>query len=419
MKTDTILLRAHALMAVYTKAAGVYACVYDHNYKSTAKISEEKLKRGDFCLSCSKQKKCAEAVSGTEGFPGDPCGDIHENAVNECHRLGALHNYCCPFGLMFWASPIYFNGHFIGALMGGGLIKEEKRKIKGLGELMNTCAKSLSSQSENMTMKSRAKQQSDLLAKIEELKIQFPQGITSPEYPLDKEQKLQEALHLGDSETAKQILNEILAVLLFSYPNQFKCIQFKAIELVVLLSRLGINSAFTLKTMLENDSQYLFSIQKTKNIEELTEALYQIVDDLAGQMQCFQGLRHAAALKKADNFILENFTRKISLEEIAKASGFSAPYFSTIFKEEMGENLSRYLNRLRVEKAAKLLKDTNQSLSKIARVCGYEDQSWFSKIFKTYAGMSPGKYRSQKEKLLPKIQDIGYRRKKVCRGQIG
>jgi AraC-like DNA-binding protein len=48
-----------------------------------------------------------------------------------------------------------------------------------------------------------------------------------------------------------------------------------------------------------------------------------------------------------------------------------------------------------VEKAAAMLMGTKLSLSEIAGSCGFEDQSWFSKIFKHYSGVSPGKYRGQ------------------------
>jgi AraC-like DNA-binding protein len=102
---------------------------------------------------------------------------------------------------------------------------------------------------------------------------------------------------------------------------------------------------------------------------------------------------HASALRKAERFIWENYTRKTSLQEIAATAGLSAPYFSTIFKEEMGENLSTYLNRLRVRKARHMLAETDLTLSEIASSCGFEDQSWFSKIFKSFTGISPGKYR--------------------------
>jgi transcriptional regulator GlxA family with amidase domain len=61
----------------------------------------------------------------------------------------------------------------------------------------------------------------------------------------------------------------------------------------------------------------------------------------------------------------------------------------------MGIHLSHYLNRLRVAKAAAKLVDTGHPISRIAETCGFEDQSWFSKVFKSHTGMSPGRYREQ------------------------
>jgi transcriptional regulator GlxA family with amidase domain len=74
----------------------------------------------------------------------------------------------------------------------------------------------------------------------------------------------------------------------------------------------------------------------------------------------------------------------------------------------MGENFSSYLNRLRVKKASALLTGTNLSLSRIAASCGFKDQSWFSKIFKHYAGICPGKYRSQGGKITSKIPETRF-----------
>ena len=71
----------------------------------------------------------------------------------------------------------------------------------------------------------------------------------------------------------------------------------------------------------------------------------------------------------------------------------------------MGENLSKYLNRLRVEKASRLLLETDMSLSEIAACCCFEDQSWFSKKFKAYTGISPGKYRNQGGGIIGNIGD--------------
>jgi AraC-like DNA-binding protein len=172
-------------------------------------------------------------------------------------------------------------------------------------------------------------------------------------------------------------------------------------ELVVLFSRAAMKPRLASQgsaspydaAMLDANNRYFRCIQEAKNREELTDMLHIIVERMSAQIFSFQGMCHASALRKAERFIWENYTRKISLQEISAAAGLSAPYFSTIFKEEMGENLSSYLNRLRVEKARHMLAETDLTLSEIASACGFEDQSWFSKIFKSFTGISPGKYR--------------------------
>jgi AraC-like DNA-binding protein len=82
----------------------------------------------------------------------------------------------------------------------------------------------------------------------------------------------------------------------------------------------------------------------------------------------------------------------------------------------MGENLSSYLNRLRIEKASHMLLDTDLSLSDIAGSCGFEDQSWFSKTFKAFTGVSPGKYRSRNGSIINEISEDNF--SADCRNNI-
>jgi len=435
-KTSPILLRAHALMKVYARATSAHICINDHNYIPISEMTEEMLGEKNACLFCIRYRSNIEAKN-LQDLSANPCKEMHINAIKESYRFGGSYTYICPLGFMFWTSPIYLNEQFAGAVMGSGFLgtddgetrskmydmcggavgeaelkrildrfpRGDAKKIKAMTELMLLCAQSLSIGSEgcHAAMKRRLEQQTKLSIKIEELKNQYPPDVKQPEYPLYKEQELFEALLWGNIELGKEILNEILTILFFTNPDQFKNIQYRAIELAVLLLRMETRVDFSAKSVLEINNRYIKTIQEATTIEDLTDAMYRIVDDLAGQISSFQGIHHASALRKAELYIVENFTRKISLEEIAGAAGFSAPYFSTIFKEEMGENLSSYLNRLRVGKASYLLTETNLSLSKIARACGFEDQSWFSKIFKQYNSISPGKYRNQEGKKLSKI----------------
>jgi AraC-like DNA-binding protein len=350
--------------------------------------------------------------------------------MEEAQKAGGACIYMCEMGFMFWSSPFFSNGRLQGALVAGGILGTEKayenirtmmrelvseedaeqflagiparsyEEIKALVQLLQFCAEQISRGKDDYTemVSRRAEQESLHSNQIHLVKNKSTHVSYEPGYSLDKERMLFAALRRGDSDTGGKILNELLEPLYVSNPDNFSFMQNRAIELVVLLSRAAVMPDHSKdENILETNNRYLLRIQEARSLEELTDILHLIVERMSTQIFSFQGVRHASALRKAERFIWENYTRKISLQEIAGASGLSAPYFSSIFKEEMGENLSSYLNRLRTEKAAALLIESDLSLLEIAGDCGFEDQSWFSKIFKSYTGVSPGKFREQGE----------------------
>jgi AraC-like DNA-binding protein/ligand-binding sensor protein len=429
-ETDPLLILAWKVLSAYAKATGTIVCVLDQDFLPIPEIVDDVIGETNTCIHyCLKFSGGNTRINRISDMRNTHCNMMHINAIKEAHRFGGSYIYMCELGFMFWTSPIYSNGRLIGALMGSGFIgidlqealdamrmmsgesvcdqelktrlaifpKGESEQIKSLAEVLQICAEYLSTGTgdyrDTLRWRTDSQPESNVLGDIQK-NIRQPRRPAAG-YPLDKERMLLAALRRGDNEAGKRILNELLSLLFYSNPDQFKFIQFRAIELVVLLSRAAINSGNTEDAMIETNNRYLRRIQEAKNIEELTDVLHISVERMAGQIFSFQGVRHASALRKAERFIWENYTRKISLQEIAAASGLSAPYFSTIFKEEMGENLSSYLNRLRVEKASHMLTETDLTLSEIAVACGFEDQSWFSKIFKNYIGISPGRYRGQ------------------------
>jgi AraC-like DNA-binding protein/ligand-binding sensor protein len=441
-KTARVLLKALDVLHTYTSATGSTGCVLDQNYLPIAEMMPEIIDERNICLFCIKYRSRAAKPKSPRDFSSSPCNTIHTNAVQKACHYGGSYTYICDLGFMFWTSPIFREGRFSGALLGSGFLgiepeetlrammtmsegavqeetireslacfsRADSGRIKALAELFLTCAQSLSEAGKDYheTLRRRATQQSVIAGQIALLREQHPEGGPLPGYPLDKERMLLTALRRGDSEAGKKALDELLGVLFYANPDHFNYIRFRAIELVVLLSRIAIAPGSGDTVLLETNNRYLKQIQEVENVAELTDALHSIVETLAERIFSFQGVRHAAALQKAERYIHENFTRKISLNEIAEISGLSAPYFSTIFREEMGENLSSYLNRLRVERAGRLLVETSQSLTEIAGACGFEDQSWFSKIFKSYTGTSPGKYRSQGGRVIPDVRDSDF-----------
>jgi len=438
---ENMLDKAVRIMLDYNQATGSCICIYDKEFKPQfpeqdgSKCGPE----NKICPYCQKFSIVSENSHNVF-----PCHDMHINAIKEANKKGNCHIYQCSYGLLFWISPIYTEGAFSGAIRGSGYLTENKKpvdillnandtfvmcnneketeefnkrisslpgadteKVQSLAEMMQLCAQSISSGSEDYheMIKRRAQQQEAITKIIDELKQQYGEDSEKLGYPLEKEKMLMSALRKGEYAEAKKILNELLALLFFANPGQFKYVQLRVIELVVLISRVEISPVKSGSLSMEINSQNLKLVQEAASIEELTDILHNIVERVSGTISSFRGIPHAAALRKAENFIMENFTKKISLKEISAVAGLSPPYFSTIFKEEMGENLSKYLNRLRVEKASRLLLETEMSLSEIAACCCFEDQSWFSKIFKAYTGISPGKYRNQGGGIVRSIGD--------------
>ncbi|MDR2746731.1 MAG: helix-turn-helix domain-containing protein [Treponema sp.] len=432
---EPLLFKAGSILSFYEQAADCTVQILDSEGRS---IDPGKTGSERFCCCCGNGfSHCKTEDPGENSL----CGAVHQNAIEESRKLGSSYIYMCPMGLVFWISPLYAGGRYTGALIAGkvlGIEKEEAcarmqvsgleteqikksleqiprrnyEEIKALAQMMLICAQRISTGKAGVENPAAEPASAPGLPDMEEAAADSAEtageagagemavgemaaggmGISAP--PSSNERLLIAALRRGDSIAATRILENILAVLNTICPGDLRFFRCRAIELVVFLSRSCAVGKET-GALLEENNLHLKKIGESSTIEELSANLYRIIERMAGRIFSFQGLRHASALRRAERFIWKNYTRKVSLDEIAAASGLSAPYFSTIFREEMGEYLSTHLNRLRVEKACIMLIETNASLNDISESCGFEDQSWFSKIFKSYTGYSPGKYREQ------------------------
>jgi AraC family transcriptional regulator len=98
-------------------------------------------------------------------------------------------------------------------------------------------------------------------------------------------------------------------------------------------------------------------------------------------------------LRRAVEFMHDNFDREIAVEEIAAAAYLSEYHFARFFKQISGVTPHVYLANLRLERARKLLAETVLPISEIASMVGYQSQSHFTKMFKSVTGVTPRAYR--------------------------
>lgn len=92
-------------------------------------------------------------------------------------------------------------------------------------------------------------------------------------------------------------------------------------------------------------------------------------------------------------YIGRNFDRPLTTASLAERFFLDESYLCNIFKSETGQSPLRYINAFRVEKAAVLLGETDQSVTHIAARVGFDDPNYFARIFRRQMGCSPREYR--------------------------
>ena len=99
---------------------------------------------------------------------------------------------------------------------------------------------------------------------------------------------------------------------------------------------------------------------------------------------------------KALNYLNDNYSQKVTLEEAAAIACMSPNYFSAYFRKATGVNFQEYLAKIRIEKAKELLHRSTEGIINIAQECGIGNTANFYRLYKKYFGISPGKERNRK-----------------------
>jgi two-component system response regulator YesN len=357
------------------------------------------------------------------------CANAHLYGSYQAERFGGKYIFFCPMGLVHWASPITVKGIMKGALLAGPvqmvepeefLIEDILRKnnidekhinlikksindisiikteiVNSMSELLFMVATFISDIQSSKYLEKR--EYIELHASVSEyihrIKTMSGNDIEINNYPIEKERELLRLISLGDKAGSQKILNEIFGHIFFTTGGEFEIIKARILELMVLLSRAALKGGADVEQIFGLNYKYLNDIHHFKTVEELTYWLSKIMMRFTDCVFNLTGVKHVDVIYRAIDYIKKNYMKKITLEEVASHVYLSPAYFSKIFKEEMKTNFNNYLNLVRIEMSKKLLLDDSMSLVDISSYVGYEDQSYFSKVFKKMVGISPGKYR--------------------------
>ena len=355
------------------------------------------------------------------------CEDVHRDAVLQAVRWGGKYEYLCPAGAAFFcaamqqdmdvrygiaAGPFLMvgTGEFIHEDLERFFIGKVPEKLKAqakklpylyserVSHLANILSMSAAYAAERdnyqlRIMKQIAKCQNDVYTSLHGLKNK---GSGDDTYPILEEKRLQAYIAQGDKASAQRALNEILGHIFFCSGGSFDYIKARITELVVILSRAAIEGGADIREVFGLNRDYLADIQAFASLDDLNRWLAGVLTRFTNSVFDFSAAKHADQIKRVITFVRKNYMKKITLNDISNDSSLSVSYLSKIFKEETGQSLSAYINHVRVESAKMFLLDESIPLIDVAYLSGFEDQSYFSKVFKKVTHVTPGKYREKK-----------------------
>ncbi len=141
------------------------------------------------------------------------------------------------------------------------------------------------------------------------------------------------------------------------------------------------------------------TVQSESSLLLVTGLTYQLLHELVSTYTYFPKnlSREASAFSQILDFISENYRNNITTSFISKTFGYNEAYFCRVFKKNTGLSFSTYIRDLRLQKAKKLLKKTQYSISYIASEVGYPNSTYFTKCFRKCYGVPPVEYRQNLE----------------------
>ncbi len=166
------------------------------------------------------------------------------------------------------------------------------------------------------------------------------------------------------------------------------------LTIVNCLIRLMQQYDLKMSDMFDSEEHYADIIKRICRRESFAEEMIPMACRMNEALDQARDNTTRKVIVEAKEFIQENYADpELSVDVLCRYLHMSPAYFSTVFKRETGQTYVNYLTEVRLQKAEELLEKTDDKTYEIAQKVGYQEQNYFSYVFKKRYGVSPTKYR--------------------------
>lgn len=211
---------------------------------------------------------------------------------------------------------------------------------------------------------------------------------------LKKIDNFSEALKEGDKQKSIIELNEVFKAIKETKYNELNYIRLYYSDIVfsIINSIKGLN--VEIEDVLGDDEKLYEKISEYETYSEMNRWISSMALKFIEYREKNKKTKYSYTIRRAIKYIEENYDDpNLSIKKVSSCVELSESYFSVLFSSEVGENFKDYIINLRVNKAKKLIEETNMKIYEICEEVGYRNVEHFSRIFKKVIGVSPNIFK--------------------------
>lgn len=209
------------------------------------------------------------------------------------------------------------------------------------------------------------------------------------------EQLIWQCIKEGDSDKLAELLSRINldGAGLLSKKSQIRHIKNQAIVSISLSTRAAVEGGLYPEIAYTMSDTYIQDIEDEGDTHRIYSYLSKFLHDLTYRVHANKQNAQTKAISVCKNYIFNHIFEQISVHVLAQLVELHPVYLSQMFKKESGFPLGQYIQREKIREAQKLLVQSDLAISEISMLLQFNDQSYFTNVFKKFTGVTPNKYR--------------------------
>jgi two-component system response regulator YesN len=219
------------------------------------------------------------------------------------------------------------------------------------------------------------------------------QTLSSTPLSMQHERKLVGYIRLGEREKVKKFLNHVLGGIFLDRGNDLAMIKIRLLELLTGMCRVGLQAGAPAERITEQYFMAVNDLQQAVDDDVIYSWTMDIFDRMMDEIYISRDNAEYNSVRQVIEYLQQHYNEDLTLDDVARKVHISPSHLSRLFKDELGMTIIDYLTDIRIAAAKQMLENSDLMVKEIAEKVGYQEASYFTRVFKKNTGVSPAEYR--------------------------